>query len=310
MAILRVLKNPIHTGKYVYAWYRDLNPGEERFVVNDVCEPIVPSEQFEQVQNLIEQRTPRNNHPRRLSSAYMLSGLLRCGLCGRAMQGGTAKSGKYRYYGCYNHLRKGKSVCNARMLNAEVLERSVVAKLKERVLTPENLQELRKLTNADLRKRGGKVDKEIGVLEKQGQIKQAKLDRLHAALENGQLELKDLSPRTKKLRTEVDELNEAIASAKLLRSSAKTLKTVSMTELKRYVADLYDLLAEGAIFERKAFLASFIKGISVNYPEVSVTYTIPLIRKSPYKSEVLSMVTNGGVDETRTRGLLRDRQAF
>ena len=71
-----------------------------------------------------------------------------------------------------------------------------------------------------------------------------------------------------------------------------------MRELKLYVADLYDLLAEGTVFERKAFLASFIKGISVSYPEVSVTYTIPLIEKPPYRSEVLSMVSNGGVPDT------------
>ena len=149
--------------------------------------------------------------------------------------------------------------------------------------------------------RGGKVDKEVVVLEKQAQVKQAKLDRLYAALEDGQLELKDLSPRIKELRSEVDELNEAVASAKLQRSSAKTLKTVSMRELRLYVADLYDLLAEGTVFERKAFLASFIKGISVSHPEVSVTYTIPLIKKPPYRSEVLSMVTNGGVDVTEHR---------
>ncbi len=211
------------------------------------------------------------------------------------MQGGTAKSGKYRYYGCYNHLRKGADVCNAKMFNAEALERSVVAKLKERVLTPENLRELLKLTNTDLQRRGSKVDEEIQILGNQVQIKQGKLDRLYSALENGQLDLADLSPRIKVLKGEVDELNEAVTSAKLRQSSTKTLRVLSKSELERYVADLYDLLAEGEVFERRAFLASFIERISVDYPKVSVTYTIPLINKPPHRSEVLCMVTNGGV---------------
>ena len=72
----------------------------------------------------------------------------------------------------------------------------------------------------------------------------------------------------------------------------------------------YTLLDEGEFFERREFLRSFVKSISVDYPQVEILYTIPLMKKPPKRSEVLSIVTKSGVDETRTRDLLRDRQAF
>ncbi|RHZ92315.1 hypothetical protein D1122_19875 [Cereibacter sphaeroides] len=43
---------------------------------------------------------------------HLLSGLVRCGICGGPMTvaGGSARGGKRRYY-CTNHKEKGESVC-------------------------------------------------------------------------------------------------------------------------------------------------------------------------------------------------------
>jgi site-specific DNA recombinase len=255
-------------------------------------------------------RSPQTRQQRRISSGYLLSGLIYCGKCGRALQGGSAKSGRFRYYGCYNKLRKGDAVCNARMVNTGKIERVIVGKLKERVLTPENLTELLRLTNDELQRHTSVARSEIQMLEKQVQAREAKLERLYEALESNQLSLGDLAPRIQKIKGELDQFRSKISGLRIENESSRAIPVLSSTELKVYVEDLHSLLLEGTMFEQRAFLQSFIKRIAVNYPEVTVEYTVPLMKKPPKESEVLSFVKQSGVDETRTRGLLRDRQAF
>ncbi len=308
--ILRILKNPMYIGKYVYARHRQLHPGEERFTVEGKHPAIISEKQFNLIQDLIGSRSFNSNHPRRTASQYLLSGLLYCGQCGKALQGGSAKSGQYHYYSCYNYLRRGKTVCDSKMISTEGIERTVVNKLKEHVLTPKNLTKLLTTVNNELAKVKSTHVKEINSLEKQILRKQAKLDRLYDALESGDLDLEYLSPRIKKLKTEIDLVQSRINELKLTSSANRQAKTLSASQLWKYTNDLYMLLNDGEFFERREFLRSFVKRINVKYPQVEVLYTIPIMKKPPIKSEVLSIVTYGGVDETRTRDLLRDRQAF
>ena len=50
-------------------------------------------------------RAPRRVHPRRVGSTYLLSGLVRCKQCRRALSGQDSKSGKFSYYVCQSCLR-------------------------------------------------------------------------------------------------------------------------------------------------------------------------------------------------------------
>ena len=133
---------------------------------------------------------------------------------------------------------------------------------------------------------------------KQIDLRQSKLDRLYDALESGSIDLCDLAPRIKKLKTEIDQLQEKVNRHRLDIAANQLARPISKTELKRYVDDLYSLLSDGEFFERKQFLRSFIRRIDVDSPQVEVSYTIPLKQKPPKESEVLSIVTYGGVYET------------
>ena len=112
--VLYTLRNEVYTGTYVWNRKRSRpsrrNPNEIIRVPNAVP-ALVSKEEFNYVQRQIDARSPAEIHPRIISSPYLLAGLLRCGPCNRSMQGGTAKSGKYRYYACYNRLTKGKPLC-------------------------------------------------------------------------------------------------------------------------------------------------------------------------------------------------------
>jgi len=57
--------------------------------------------------------------------------------------------------------------------------------------------------------------------------------------------------------------------------------------------------------ERKSFLKTFVKRIEVDYPNVTIYYTIPLDTKKaePSNSEVLPITWNGTPGGTRTHSL-------
>ncbi|MDX9857596.1 MAG: recombinase family protein [candidate division Zixibacteria bacterium] len=296
-AILYILRNPIYTGRYVYARNRKLTKGEDRFTIEGRIEPIINKSLFEEAQRLIESRSPLVTAPARTHSEYLLSGLCYCGKCGRALQGGTAKSGRYRYYGCYNHLRRGKTTCDAKLVNAERFEQLVVEKLKERVLTPERLAELLEMTNREIVSQSRGTQKEIDALTREIEARQKKLDRLYAALEDGSLDLADLSPRIKRLRTDIDKLQSTLSEKTSAQASQQTFKPLNQRQLQNYVDDLYDLLSNASVFERRGFLKSFVKRIEVTHPDVKVEYTLPLIREGA-KGEVLSIDRKSGPNIT------------
>ena len=67
---------------------------------------LVSKRKFRQVANLLRSRAPETVHPRRASSPYLLSGLVKCETCGKALTAAEAKSGKYTYYVCHSLLKK------------------------------------------------------------------------------------------------------------------------------------------------------------------------------------------------------------
>ena len=77
---------------------------------------------------------------------------------------------------------------------------------------------------------------------------------------------------------------------------------VDASIVKTYASDLHILLEESEISERKAFLKSFIKKITVDGEKVTVNYKLPLPGGSKDDSAlaVLPIDTFGGEGGTRT----------
>lgn len=221
----------------------------------------------------VDLRSPENCRPRSLTSNYLLSGLVYCGECGFALQGCSAKSGRFHYYACHNSIRKGTKVCGAPMVNRDRIETEVVERLKEQVLTERNLSELLRLTNVAIRDQQSSRKALISDLDREIAKQQRKLDNLYAALETGKVEINDLAPRIRELRELIDQLQ----GQKMLSSQRTYRPVASLTRphLKAYVHDLRSLLAEGSVFERKRFVGSFVKRITVHGGKVTIEYTYP-----------------------------------
>ena len=256
------------------------------------------------------ERSPHKIHTKRVASNYLLSGIIFYEKCGKAVLGGAAKSGQYRYYGCYSRARVDSKVCDCKPISTDRIESAVIDKLQSQILTDVNLAELIEMTNSELAKFNKGAEKQLKTLHAQLSARERKLDRLCDILEEGDLSSSDLAPRTRKLKADAEQLRSKIAELEMNRNSAAQQVRISKTALRRYVENLRQTLLEGEYFEQKAFLKSFVQRIDYNYPQVTIQYTFPVNQRIGARNEVLAIDRISGVDETRTRDLLRDRQAF
>ena len=90
---------------------------------------IITRAQFGRVGKLMRARAPKTSHPRRVGSTYLLSGLVKCKACNRALSGQDPKSGQFAYYVCQSIMKRGKNACVTPRLNARRFEQMIVDKV-------------------------------------------------------------------------------------------------------------------------------------------------------------------------------------
>ena len=99
---------------------------------------------------MMRSRAPNKMNPRRAASPYLLSGLLKCETCGKAMTAAEAKSGRYTYYVCHSLLKQGSGTCDTPRLNAKSFEGLIIGQTRENVLTESNIRDLVRLVDEEM----------------------------------------------------------------------------------------------------------------------------------------------------------------
>ena len=274
-ALHYLLTNEAYTGTAVWGKTSRVGKTPNPVRVEGAWEPLVTRELFEGVREALRSRAPNVQRPASVGSKYLLSGLLRCGLCGKAYVGQGAKGGRYGYYVCATLQREGAGMCEARYLNAERAEGFVVDKIRERILTDETITELVTLVAEEIDAQAGELDGKLQVVEAELQDVRSRLTKLYEALEKSDLTLEALSPRILSLRQREDQLAAAREDA-ARRLEERRVELPGSEEIRAYVADLREFFQEGTFPERKALLRHFVQGIEVTGDEAELTYTIPM----------------------------------
>ena len=135
-----ILRNEVYTGALV--WGTNGKGKDEPVRVEKAFPSIVSKTRFRRVNRLMRSRAPKVAHPRRVGSTYLLSGLVKCKACNRALSGQDAKSGQFSYYVCQSIMKHGKDACETPRLNARRFEELVVGKIRSNVLTDSNIRGL------------------------------------------------------------------------------------------------------------------------------------------------------------------------
>jgi chromosome segregation ATPase len=157
------------------------------------------------------------------------------------------------------------------------------------------LKELVRLVNEELDSTNGILKDELDLIDLELKEVKKRLSKLYDALETQKLDLDDLAPRIKELRKRQEELSRARikTEADLV---LEQVQSVDLETVKSYAQDLYNLLSEPDIAERKAFLRSFVKKIVVTGNEAVILYHIPMPpdEKRKHSIGVLPTDTPGG----------------
>jgi site-specific DNA recombinase len=171
----------------------------------------------------------------------------------------------------------------------------VIDKIKEHVLTDENLTRLVHIVNEDMDSLVAGCRERLETIVDEIADGDRRLERLYDALETGKVELADLVPRIQQLRQRRDQLNAAKWESEP-QLSDRRVELADVETVARCVADLRELLDESSLTERKAFIRSFVKELKVTGDEVLMTYTVPMLPKGLLQERlpVLSIVHYGG----------------
>jgi site-specific DNA recombinase len=298
--IYYVLKNSAYCGD-VTIGRRD-GPPESLEVVKDVHEPLVDRDTFSRIQAILEARAGNHAIARWESSPYLLSGLVRCGLCGSHMVGTSAKSGQYHYYTCQLYHQQGEDACPGVRVSQRDLENSVMSEVRKLVLDDKNLQLLVQLVNERLSDLKTTEQSSLEATERKIQGLRRRLQRNYDALESGLLDLEELAPRIRELRSEIreaertrDEIKQRVRESE---ASALTLEGVLP-----YARKLRETLRIGSFKQRKVFLAGVVNAVRVGRESVELDYRLPLpqVETGDLVSPALQSVTSSGGGGSRTR---------
>lgn len=150
-SIYEILRNEKYTGTYIFNRApKKINGKYNRHIKNnekDIIKipggmpEIIPRDIWESVQSIMDSKKLSGHKPKEI---YLLTGLLRCGICGSAMTSDTRKMNKrgtsYYYYRCYKN--NGKNKCSLPAWQRDDLENFVIDNLQKKFFSGNNLDKM------------------------------------------------------------------------------------------------------------------------------------------------------------------------
>ena len=295
-----MLDNEAYTGAVV--WGTKAKDGAPPVRVEDAHPAIISKGEFQRVKKLLGSRAPKRMNPRRASSPYLLSGLLRCQTCGKAMTAAEAKSGKYTYYVCHSLLKRGSGACKTPRLNAKNFEELIVTNIRENVLTESNIRDLVKLLDEEMDGVAAEQRERLETIEEELDEVKRRLGRIWQAIETTDIEMADASDRIREHRERKEKLEIAAEEARAILAERRVMLDSADT-IATFAADMSEFLKTSELTETKAFVRSFVKEIEVKPGKAAIVYSIPTPQDSPIGgANAVEVALNGGVRSTVRHG--------
>ena len=304
-----ILRNEVYTGTLV--WGVAGKGKDEPVRVEKAFPAIVSKTKFRRVKRLMQTRAPKVVHPRRVGSTYLLSGLVKCKACNRALSGQDAKSGQFSYYVCQSIMKHGKDACNTPRLNARRFEELVVGKIRSNVLTDSNIRILLKVVDEQMDSVSREQRERLETIEDELEDVKRKLGRIWHFIETvDNVEMTDASDRIRDHRDKQERLEDEAVDARAILSQRRAALD-DVVPIAAYAQEMSEFLKTSELTERRAFIETFVKEIVVVPGDALMRYTIPMpedsripggnTEKMALDGSVLSTVKNGGLGLTKSR---------
>ncbi len=284
-----VLDNPIYCGKIAFQRRKTeklAGKHEEYHIVKQsefpvydgIHEAIISEDLWIQAQKKRKKTGHKNDKKHKLEHEYLLSGILKCPICGANLYGNVNRKKKddgtyykeYFFYAC-KHRKKVDGVrCNYdKQWNEDIIDKAVEETIRKVVNNPDFESALRK--KIDSRVDTSTLDAEMENLQKVlRQLNSAKdrlgqqMDSLDATDKHYDKKYEDMQARLDDLYDKIDETEDDIAE---LQSRIGFLieQKISSDNVYKYLLYFDKLYDKFTDMEKKTFLGSFIEKIEV-YP--------------------------------------------
>ena len=294
------LSNEAYTG--VVVWGANARDGQPPVRVEDAHPAVVSSAEFQRVGRLLKSRAPKKANPRRVSSPYLLSGILKCETCGKAMTAAEAKGGRYTYYVCHSLLKRGSGACKTPRLNAKSFENVIVGEIRENVLTESNIRDLVKIVDEEMDGVAAEQRQKLETIEDELEDVKRRLGRIWQVIETTDIEMTDASERIKEHRERKEKLEVAAEEARALLKDRRQFLD-SADAIAAFAEDMSEFLKTSELTETRAFVHSFVKKIEVKPSKATIVYSIPTPDDSPMGgADTAEVALNGRVRNSVTLG--------
>ena len=268
-----ILSNEVYTGTLV--WGTSAKDKADPVRVDKAFPTVISKAQFRRVNAVMRSRAPAITHPRRVGSPYLLSGLVKCYRCKRALSGQDSKSGQYSYYVCQSKIKLGKDACNTPRLNARRFERLIVDRIRSSILTEGNLGDLTKVVVQELNGLAQEQRRRLETIESELADVRRRLDRLWNVVETTDDDLDNNALRIKAHRERQRALEASAAEATAILSQRRPVRN-DVEAITAYAQDMTEFLKESELPERKAFMETFVKEVVVMPGKAVIRYKIPM----------------------------------
>ena len=295
-----MLTNEAYTGTLI--WGATAKDGLGAVRVEGAFPAIVSREEFQEVGRMLQAKAPARVHPRRAASRYLLSGLVKCQTCRRALTAAEAKSGRYTYYVCQSLIKRGRGSCETPRLNAKRFERLIIEQIRDHILTGSNIRELVRLVDEEMDGVAREQRTKLEIIEAEVVELRRRIDRLWHAVETSDLEINDILPRLREHQERQEHLEDAADDARRNLSERRAILD-SLEAITALAEEMSEFLRTNELTESGAFIRTFVKEITVKPGKATIHYTIPMPPDSPIgtadlaevglSDRVMSTVQNG-----------------
>ena len=246
---------------------------------------IVSKTRFCRVNRQLRRRAPKVVNPRRVGSSFLLSGLVKCKTCNRALTGQYSKSGQFPYYVCQSLMKQGKEACKTPRLAARRFEEMVVTKIRSNILTDGNIRALVKVVDEQMDGVAGDQRKKLQTIEKELADVRRRLDTIYNLVETTEVEMADFTPRIRQHRERQERLEYSADQARAALAQRRNVLD-DVNTIAAYAQDMSAFLKESELTECRTFIESFVKEVIVMPDNALMRYTIPISQSTP-KAELL-----------------------
>ena len=254
-AIHFVLNNPTYTGKV--RWRDQL--------FDAIHEPLIADATFQLAQAILKERGTDISRRRGNASDYLLSGVLRCGRCGKAYIGMSARGngGVYHYYACTGRQKYGPKACSNERLPREKLEHAVIKQLTNLYRDTHLIEETLANAQHEAEQRQPEIHERLAAIDAEIVRNEHALERYYEAFEQGKLSPERCEQRLARLQIRLDDLHAQHAELSIATPHGAT-QAPTAADLAIVADQLEQLLTTGEPQKTKALIRELVAELKVN----------------------------------------------